>query len=171
MQGGGERIARDMNRHSAVVLQGPGMLQQGKGSNSGPSTAVDDMSQPGANSWRERGRSGLEDLRQKEAEETEGLHIQDPRRYFERTASVDTFFPFPNSACICALPQFPHSILAHCVFLMRPLSCGSVRSVEALIWAKLYSLSDHLNLSLLEMDEFPILRHWSCICSECCSDK
>lgn len=84
VQGGAERIARDMNRHSAVVLQGPGKLnQEGNGNLNGADGAYETHS---GHSWKERGQSGLEDLREVKAAEVEGLHIQDPRRYFERKA-------------------------------------------------------------------------------------
>lgn len=90
MQGGAERIARDMNRHSAVVLQGPGMLQRQQANGGSSATAVDAASGSTSEqtSWRGKGHSGLDDLRQAQAAEVEGLHIQDPRRYFERSTTV-----------------------------------------------------------------------------------
>ena len=86
LQGGAERIARDMNRHSAVVLQGPGMLQSQQANGGSSATAVDAYQEQSG--WRGKGHSGLEDLRQTPATEVEGLHIQDPRRYFERSSAV-----------------------------------------------------------------------------------
>lgn len=91
MQGGGERIARDMNRHSAVVLQGPGMLNAMQNGSKQAPAVNGSMQPPESSQWQQRGRSGLEDLRESRADETEGLHIQDPRRYFERTPAVRLF--------------------------------------------------------------------------------
>ena len=80
-----------MNRHSAVVLQGPGIFGRQAGGGGGPPAAAAEdgsLTGPEQSEWQKRGRSGLEDLREDKAADTEGLHIQDPRRYFERTAAV-----------------------------------------------------------------------------------
>ena len=47
-------------------------------------------SEEGHRKWEGRGGSALEDLRKEDPEETEGLHIRDPRRYFQRAPQVET---------------------------------------------------------------------------------
>ena len=104
MQGGAERIARDMNRHSAVVLQGPGMLHRQQANGGSSSTAVDNSMNPQTeqSSWRGKGHSGLDDLRQAQTAEVEGLHIQDPRRYFEHSSAVSCLLNLQSSSRLLA---------------------------------------------------------------------
>lgn len=92
-QGEGGSIARDMNLHSAVVLQGPVALhqqqQQPRGSGAGPSSGVTQETPTAAepldsSAWQERGSIGLDDLRGDKRDEADVLHIRNPRRYFER---------------------------------------------------------------------------------------
>ena len=66
------------------------MLQRQQVNGGSSSTAVnfESASKPEQSSWRGKGHSGLEDLRQAQAAEVEGLHIRDPRRYFERSTAV-----------------------------------------------------------------------------------
>lgn len=77
-----------MNRHSAVVLQGPGRLGSGQAPGKTAAAAEGDLHESARPHWQQRGRSDLEDLREARAAETESLHIQDPRRYFERAPAV-----------------------------------------------------------------------------------
>ena len=84
MQGHSNSIAHDMNRHSAVVLKGPGAFAQQ--SSSGPEQ--DGNPQAQEEDWRRRGSSALEDLRASREADSEALHIRNPRRYFERGAQV-----------------------------------------------------------------------------------
>ena len=65
------------------------MLRRQQANGGSSSAAVENGTLPDeGGSWRNKGHSGLEDLRQAQAAEVEGLHIQDPRRYFERSSAV-----------------------------------------------------------------------------------
>jgi len=63
----------------------------------------------GERKWEGRGGSGLEDLRKEDREETEGLHIRDPRRYFQRA------------------PQVPPPPIRLCIQTCRPSSLGQAQ--------------------------------------------
>lgn len=96
MQGGtSESIARDMNLHSAVVLQGPAAIEQRQQKDGGASSSAAGPSMGGLEAsviaqprQGPRCGAGLEDLREREASTGEELHIRNPRRYFERIAQA-----------------------------------------------------------------------------------
>lgn len=90
VQGRGEAIARDMNRHSAVVLQGRAALEEQSSKDrpdagAGPTALATDESE---DARRKRNRSELEDLREEAFPAIEELKIHNPRRYFEKSKQV-----------------------------------------------------------------------------------
>ena len=76
-----------MNRHSAVVLQGPGALEEASKGKTGANPAGT-VTEETEELRRQRNRSELEDLRGQELPEVEKLEIHNPRRYFEKTSQV-----------------------------------------------------------------------------------
>ena len=102
VQGRGEAIARDMNRHSAVVLEGPAALDTQtqhniKDTNTDSRTSdgqelnkepVGSVTEETDNIRRQRNRRELEDLEEERMPAVETLEINNPRRYFEKSHQV-----------------------------------------------------------------------------------
>lgn len=83
-----------MNRHSAVVLQGPSALEKQEKEGPSQSQRFDLADEQSEEIRRKRNRSELEDLRGSAPIQTEKLDIHNPRRYFEKSQQV-----FSLSSC------------------------------------------------------------------------